>query len=217
MHKHILYSFRRCPYAIRARWSILLCNLDVEIREINLKQKPKDFLRHSSKGTVPVLITKSGVVIEESMEIIKWCIKRKKNEPELIGLNKELTKEINSLIDQNDKIFKKFLDRYKYSNRYIGLEKETEKQLARNILIEWNKLIEENTVDSRDNSWLVGSKQSLADWAIWPFVRQYKLINVDDFNGDKSLKSIRKWLDYFMMHLKYEELMSKHKFWIPNI
>ena len=80
MKNDILYSFRRCPYAIRARWALLICEIKVEIREIDLKNKPLDFLNNSNTKTVPILVKKNSEVIEESLEIIQWAISESKKE-----------------------------------------------------------------------------------------------------------------------------------------
>ena len=80
MTTDILYSFRRCPYAIRVRWALLICELKVEIREIDLKKKPLDFLNKSKSKTVPILIKKNSEVIEESLEIILWALSESKKE-----------------------------------------------------------------------------------------------------------------------------------------
>ncbi len=80
MTNDILYSFRRCPYAIRVRWALMICEIKVEIREINLKNKPLDFLNKSKTKTVPILIKKNSEVIEESLEIILWALSESKKE-----------------------------------------------------------------------------------------------------------------------------------------
>ena len=84
MKNDILYSFRRCPYAIRARWALIICEIKVEIREIDLKNKPLDFLNNSKTKTVPMLIKKNSDVIEESLEIILWALSESKRDIKLI-------------------------------------------------------------------------------------------------------------------------------------
>ena len=92
MKHNILYSFRRCPFAIRARWALLNTHQEVELREVDLKNKPIELIRISKKATVPVLQTTSNKVIDESIEIMIWCLKRSKME-ELLG-DKNTSKEI---------------------------------------------------------------------------------------------------------------------------
>ena len=107
MTNDILYSFRRCPYAIRVRWALLICEIKVEIREIDLKNKPQDFLNNSKTQTVPILIKKNSDVIEESLEIILWALSESKKENiKLIYFPKNKKEDIFGIIDENDKEFK---------------------------------------------------------------------------------------------------------------
>lgn len=117
-----LYSFRRCPYAMRARLGLLFAELKVELREVMLKNKPAQMLAVSPKGTVPVLeLVEDGdsgrLVIEESREIVEWALRQ--NDPQGL-LNTDLV-SANALIDQNDNEFKYWLDRYKYADRHPGV------------------------------------------------------------------------------------------------
>ena len=119
MTNDILYSFRRCPYAIRARLALLICEIKVEIREIDLKNKPQDFLNKSSTKTVPILIKKKSEVIEESLEIILWALSESKKENiKLIYFPDNKKEAILEIINENDKEFKYHLDRFKYASRY---------------------------------------------------------------------------------------------------
>ena len=121
MTNDILYSFRRCPYAIRARWALLICEIRVEIREIDLKNKPLDFLDKSKTKTVPILIKKDSKVIEESLEIILWAISESKKEDfKVIYLPNNKKEEIFKIIKENDNEFKYHLDRFKYATRSVS-------------------------------------------------------------------------------------------------
>jgi len=107
MTTDILYSFRRCPYAIRVRWALLICELKVEIREIDLKNKPLDFLNKSKTKTVPILIKKNSEVIEESLEIILWALSESKKEDiKLIYFPENKKEDIFEIIYENDNEFK---------------------------------------------------------------------------------------------------------------
>ena len=107
MKNDILYSFRRCPYAIRARWALLICEIKVEIREIDLKNKPLDFLNNSKTKTVPILIKKNSEVIEESLEIILWAISESsKKNVKLIYFPNDKKEDIFKIINDNDNEFK---------------------------------------------------------------------------------------------------------------
>ena len=112
---HCLYSFRRCPYAMRARLGILFAELQVELREIILRDKPAPMLAISPKGTVPVLQLSDGTVIEESREIMEWALAQQ--DPQGL-LDAEVLQRASALIEQNDNEFKQWLDRYKYADRH---------------------------------------------------------------------------------------------------
>ena len=119
MTTDILYSFRRCPYAIRVRWALLICDFKVEIREIDLKNKPLDFLNKSKTKTVPILIKKNSEVIEESLDIILWAISESsKQNVKSIYFPDEKKEDIFEIINENDNEFKYHLDRFKYAPRY---------------------------------------------------------------------------------------------------
>ena len=125
MKNDILYSFRRCPYAIRVRWALLICELKVEIREIDLKNKPLDFLNKSKTKTVPILIKKNSEVIEESLEIILWARSESKKENiKLIYFPENKKEDIFEIINENDNEFKYHLDRFKYPTRYLNINEE---------------------------------------------------------------------------------------------
>jgi len=134
MTTDILYSFRRCPYAIRVRWALLICEINVEIREIDLKNKPLDFLNKSKTKTVPILIKKNSEVIEESLEIILWALSESKKENiKLIYFPDNSKEDIFEIINENDKEFKYHLDRFKYSTRYQILMKNFISQMRLNL------------------------------------------------------------------------------------
>ncbi len=208
----ILFSFRRCPYAMRARWAILNCGLDVIIREVSLKDKPLELIQASSKATVPVLIQSNGEVIDESVNIISWALKNSPKKNILQKSNANKNKAINMIIQKNDKLFKYHLDRYKYSNRYQGIDHEIHKKKSKAILKEWDQTIK-NSSKNTGSFWLLEGKQTIADWCIWPFVRQYRLVNPIEFDNDNDLTNIRNWLNYFLESKLFPILMTKYKFW----
>jgi len=212
MNHNILYSFRRCPYAIRARWALLNTNQVVELREVELKNKPIELIHISKKATVPVLITISNEVIDESIEIMTWTIK-KSNMLTLLGdrFNGK-SEEIFSLIDENDKIFKYHLDRFKYGSRYKIEESDSHRQACMEILISLNSRLKDFSEKGKP-LFLVDAKETLADWAIWPFVRQFRIADVAKFDQNHELEFLKRWLNYFLNHEKYPILMKKTKPW----
>ena len=212
MNHNILYSFRRCPYAIRARWALLNTNQVVELREVELKNKPIELIQISKKATVPVLKTNLNKVIDESVEIMVWSIKRS-NMHELFGdNNNEKSKEICSLIETNDKVFKYHLDRFKYASRFNFEEAETHQAAATKILLSLNNRLKEFATKG-EPLFLVDAKESLADWAIWPFVRQFRIADIKKFDQNNEIQYLRCWLNYFFTHEKYPIVMKKNEPW----
>ena len=212
MKHNILYSFRRCPYAIRARWALLNTNQLVELREVDLKNKPIELVEISKKATVPVLKTKSNKVIDESIDIMIWSIK-KSNMNELLGEDDDnQSKEIFNLIETNDKVFKYHLDRFKYASRFNYQDLETHRDAAMKILLSLNNRLK-NCYNSKKDLFLVDAKETLADWAIWPFVRQFRIADITSFDQNSDLKFLRSWLNYFLNHNNYPIVMRKNKPW----
>ena len=195
MSNPILYSFRRCPYAMRARMSLLESDVEVELREVILRDRPEHMMDISPKGTVPVLLLPDGTVIEESLDIMLWSL----SEAWLVGDWKDL-------IEVNDGDFKYHLDRYKYNNRYENvLSSEEHREHAVSIL---------KTYDERlsKQAYLCGDTISLADLALSPFVRQFA--NTDRAWFDQlPLPQLLKWLEGILESDLFKACMVKHKQW----
>ena len=211
MKNHILYSFRRCPYAMRARWAIKTCGLQVELREIDLKDKPDELVRNSIKKTVPLLILNSGQIIQESIDIIFWALNNSNMSNYIIKFYKNnLEKEIIEIIKKNDHEFKYHLDRFKYSSRFNENAKEFHYLESQKFI----KLLG-NILRNKESSnyWLIGNKESIADWSIWPFVRQYKIACESQKILNYFEPSIKTWLDYFENHNTFSAVMHKYKVW----
>ena len=201
----ILFSFRRCPYAMRARIAIKLCSLECEIREINLKLKNKEFLELSPKGTVPVLVLPDDKIIEESMDIIHWAISN--NDPYNLKLkNLEIYNKDMDLISIFDNEFKYHLDRYKYNSRYKGINKEEHKYKARDLLVNLNNSLKEK-------QWLNGENISISDISILPFIRQYRIADIKWFDEKLELPYTNRWLDKFLNSKIFNNVMKKYKIW----
>ena len=193
-----LYTYRRCPYAIRSRLALHQANIDYESIEISLKDKSSEFLALSPKGTVPVLVDVNGEVIEESLEIMLWALNQ--NDPACWLLNDENTSR--TLIDENDLNFKKNLDRYKYADRFPEHSKEyyrSECEIFLNLLND--KL--------QSNNYLMVERISLADAAIFPFVRQFSLVDEDWFLNSRY-QELKKWLNNLINTQMFQEVMRKH-------
>ena len=211
MKHNILYSFRRCPYAIRARWALLNTNQVVELREVELKDKPIQLIEISKKATVPVLKTTLNKVIDESLDIMKWSIERS-NMHKLFGDNNDKSKEIFSLIETNDNQFKYHLDRFKYASRFNFEESETHRAACMKILLSLNNRLKEFSNQGKP-LFLVDAKETLADWAIWPFVRQFRIADIKNFDQNHEIQYLRSWLNYYFTHEKYPIVMKKNELW----
>lgn len=203
---HRLYSFRRCPYAMRARLGILFAELQVELREIVLKNKPAPMLEISPKGTVPVLelINPDGSqqqVIEESREILEWALEQ--HDPQGL-LNTDLA-SVKALIDQNDNEFKHWLDRYKYADRYPEFTQQDYRQKGEVFLQSLETLLTKN-------KYLLGDTISLADIGIMPFVRQFAHVDRGVFYS-LPYPYLQAWLKDWLDHPKFQQVMVKFQPW----
>ena len=197
-----LYSFRRCPYAMRARLGILFAELQVELREITLKNKPPQMLAISPKGTVPVLQLLDGTVIEESREIMIWALAQQ--DPQGL-LHDAALHEANVLIDKNDNEFKHWLDRYKYADRHLEMSQTEYRQKGEVFL----QLLEELLTK---NPYLLGKGITLADIGIMPFVRQFAHVNRDVFYN-LPYPNLQRWLQDWLQHPLFLQAMTKFEPW----
>lgn len=197
-----LYSFRRCPYAIRARLGILFASLQVELREITLKNKPSQMLEISPKGTVPVLQLSNGVVIEESREIMAWALEKK--DPHNL-LDTKILHQANALIDKNDNEFKYWLDRYKYADRHHEMTQTEYRQQGEAFLDVLEALLSKN-------AYLLGDSVSIADIGIMPFVRQFAHVDRDVFYS-LPYPNLQQWLQRWLEHPLFLQTMIKFQPW----
>ena len=203
----ILYSFRRCPYAMRARLALAVSCVDYELREVSLKSKPTDFLSASPKGTVPVLVLPGGQVIDESLDIMRWALAQ--NDPD--GWLKHPVDEMLALIAGNDGHFKHALDRYKYPNRYpreSGADTQAFALGHRLKAANWLTKLESRL----SQSWLFGSQPSLADMATLPFVRQFAHTDAVWF-ATEPWPMLQTWLARFEASALFEAVMAKQEPW----
>ncbi len=203
----ILYSFRRCPYAIRARLALLVSKIEFELREIELKNKPKIMLTLSPKGTVPILHLDNGRVIDESLEIMLWSLQQ--SDPENWLPTCQLLKQQNlALIERNDNEFKPVLDRYKY---WVRHPEKTQSEY-RSDTEPFLKNLEQQLTQK---PFLFYNKPKIADIAIFPFVRQFANVDLSWFNTAPYPK-LRKWLNTFIETQLFSTAMTKHSTWVPN-
>jgi len=198
----ILYSFRRCPYAIRARMALIYAGVDVELREILLRNKPVAMLEVSPKGTVPVLVFSDGSILDESYKIMCWAIEQ--NDPD--SWHKAIgTIEFDELIQINDGLFKKSLDYYKYSDRYPENSMEYYRSKAEFFLL----ILEQKLLASQ---YLLGPTVTLADVAVFPFIRQFSLVEPAWFDCS-PYANVRRWLKVLLDTEIFHTAMKKQVVW----
>ena len=192
----ILYSFRRCPYAMRARLALRYAGVPVQIVEVSLKAKPAEMLALSPKGTVPVL-SLDGRVLEESLEIMRWALAQ--NDPQGWGL--EGDERIDVLIARNDSEFKVHLNHYKYAERYPEHSREHYRQQAEVILADL-----EQHLDGRP--YLLADHPSLADAALLPFIRQFAGVEPQWF-AEAPYPRLRAWLQGWLESELFKAIMAR--------
>lgn len=200
----ILYSFVRCPYAMRARMGLLESKINCIIREVDLKNKPSSMLEISPKGTVPILILKTRV-IDQSLDIVNYALEQ--NDPfNIQKYTKEKQKEIQELIANNDIEFTKLLRTYKYPERYPEDSQELCKhQIETKFLDKYEKMLDGNLFLFR--------LKSIADITILPFIRQFAIVDQDWFYNS-NYKNIIGWLKRMTNNDDFQNIiMAKHQPW----
>ena len=202
----ILYSFVRCPYAMRARMALKLTKIKCEIREVRLNNKPKHMIDMSPKGTVPVLVLENNI-IDESNEIIDWALSfNNVFDGNLDEDQKDLTSRLIELFDSK---FKYNLDRYKYATRYENIDINKHKMECLKILINLEDLI------SKDE-WFLGKSINKLDISILPFIRQFRIADTDWFDKQNQITGIQQILDNFLNSKLFKDIMFKYDVWTEN-
>ena len=223
----ILYSFRRCPYAMRARLGLHLSSLNPQVREIILKNKPAEMLEISPKGTVPVLviqpenqdesITNEWLILEESLDIINYSLSHYpatnyeylcKGEYDLL-IKSLADKDAKALIDINDNEFKSWLDKYKYADRHLEFTEEYYREKACKFIA-----ILETKLSNTEH--LFAHSPTYADFAIFPFVRQFAHVNRSWFE-QSPYSHVRKWLTHHIESDLFQSVMYKYPLWLDDI
>ena len=198
----ILYSFRRCPYAMRARMAIHISGQKCELREVLLRNKPPSMLEYSAKGTVPVLILQDGNVIDESLDVIDWALNL--NDPDDWQRSKD-TKKTKELIKINDGEFKYHLDRYKYSKRYDNEDPEFHRKKCL-------KFIESINNELNNSKYIFDDNISYADIVLLPFIRQFRIADIEWFDS-LPYNNLKKWLSGFLDSTLLNSIMKKYDLW----
>lgn len=200
MREPVLYSFRRCPFAMRARLALAISHIRYALREVHLSRKPAAMLDASPKGTVPVLVLDEGTVLDESLLIMRWALDR--NDPE--GW---LERDDPDLIAHTDGAFKHDLDRYKYPDRY-GSDALAHRECGLQFL---------SMIDARLSACgqLCGARRGMADAAIMPFVRQFAAVDSDWFAA-QPIAHVQAWLAGHLGSPLFLLTMERVAPWLPE-
>lgn len=201
----ILYSFRRCPYAIRARMTLHYAGVELEHREVALAHKPKSMLEASAKGTVPVLVLPTGEVLDESLDVMDWALAQ--HDPDEWRASAKSPQTIR-FIEANDGPFKHWLDRYKYSDRYPERSAEDYCNDAHPYLRALDAALQ-------DKAFLAGDSLGYVDVAVFPFVRQFAGVDQASFTA-LDLPSLAIWLEHLLDSRVFLDVMEKRPPWNPD-
>ena len=200
----ILWSFRRCPYAMRARLAVKASGQEVHLREILLRDKPELFLKASAKGTVPVLQLPDGTVIDESRDVMFWALSLSDPHNWLAPYHRDKQAVISHL-ESLDGVFKHHLDRYKYATRYEDADEASHQAEGAVFLAKWNDILAHQAA-------LSGDKLGLLDYATLPFVRQFRIANTEWFDA-QDWPALHAWLQAFLNSALFASIMEKYKPW----
>ena len=196
----ILYSFRRCPYAMRARMALVASGAVVELREVLLKDKPPELLAASPKATVPVLVLSDGRVVEQSLDIMQWALEHSDPLGWLEGAVLE-----SDWISECDGGFKHWLDRYKYADRYPEHTAEDYRKNAEGFIQQL-----EDRLSSTD--WMGGDAANAVDVALFPFIRQFAGVDPSWWQN-APYPGVRRWLENWLNGALFSAIMTKYPRW----
>ena len=200
----ILWSFRRCPFAMRARLAIAASGQIVQLREILLRDKPAAFLATSAKGTVPVLDLRDGTVIEESRDIMMWALGA--NDPDgWLDISQKQPDKVKTFLDNVDGPFKNDLDRYKYASRYEVSAAWQHRENGAQFLAELDRSL-------RLTGALSGSGLGFMDFATLPFIRQFRIADPEWFDA-QPWPYLHRWLQEFLGSAAFLRVMLKYPPW----
>jgi glutathione S-transferase len=190
---------------MRARMALRYAGVDVEIREISLREKPQSMLLASPKGTVPVLIQPNGQVIEQSLEIMEWALNQRDVDDWMLRSFSELKSHADALIAENDGPFKQALDRYKYADRYPEFPMEHYRAQGELFLKRLEELLSYH-------NYLLRDQLAQVDIAIFPFVRQFSMVDEHWFDATHYSK-LKVWLSNLKDSQLFNDIMQKHPVW----
>ncbi|PCK09460.1 MAG: glutathione S-transferase [Alteromonadaceae bacterium] len=206
----IFYSFRRCPYAIRARMAIAYAGVPVQLREVVLKHKPDEMLAASPKGTVPVLLASDSQTLsktllktlEQSLDIMHWAIAMRDEDDWIRCMRGEVGCESTRLLDETDGDFKRNLDRYKYADRHPDTCAAQSRQ-------DGEVFLQELELRLKQHRYLFDDQVSFVDVAIFPFVRQFAHVDREWFY-QSTYTALQVWLDRILTSTLFLGVMKKY-------
>lgn len=193
---------------MRARLALVASQTEVELREIILRDKPEHMVQLSPKATVPVLWLPDGTVIDESLDIMLWALQQ--NDPEgWLVLTDDQKTDATTLLEQLDNTFKHHLDRYKYASRH-NTDPQEHLQVCLDILLQWEQRIAQN------KGYLLSGQAKYIDFALLPFVRQFRMPDPNVFDRHNDLPNLQQWLNNYLKSGFYEKIMLKYALWQPG-
>ena len=201
----VLYSFRRCPYAMRARMALAASGIRVALREVVLRDMPASLLACSPKATVPVLLLSDGRVIDESRDIIDWVLAENDPQQWLPTTGDDAQGAVKRLIDENDYSFKQHLDHYKYADRHPQHPASVYRSRGERFLQQLEQHLQQH-------GWLLSDRMGVADVAIFPFVRQFALVDKPWFDSTPWPR-LHAWLNDFLESALFMQVMKKYPQW----
>ena len=204
----VLYSLQHCPYAMRARFAILMAQQKVQIRPIVMKEKPTEMILSSPKATVPVLVIKDDQVIDESLDIMLWALNLSDPENLLYSHDEKALPEMLKVITENDDEFKPSLEKYKRAKRFHGDDLEE----CRSECEPFVQMLEQRLSKHR---YFMGSTPSLLDIALLSFIRQFSKVNKTEFADDRY-KNLSRWLRNHIQSRLFARAMFKYPLWLEN-
>lgn len=204
----ILYSLRNCPYAMRARMAIFKSSQMVLLRDLVLSNKPEEMMQASPKGTVPVLVLDNGTVVEESFDVMLWALYESDPRDLLHSLDENILPEMLKLINEFDNEFKACLEQYKCAKRY----QEDNIEECRVACQQYLQKLEQRLAK---HDFLMSDKESLADIALIPFIRQFARVERQWYLQSPYPK-VRLWLNNYLQSAMFSKVMAKHPLWLDS-
>ena len=200
----VLYRFRRCPYCMRAHMALKYAGIKVELREVELNNMPPQALNVSPQGTVPVLVLADGSINDESWDIVKWALRQ--NDPDnWLGENESHLLDAEILVETNDFSFKEDLDHYKYADRFPEHSQQHYREACEEFIEELEDMLGEN-------KYLLTDQLTLADIGVFPFIRQFSLVDKEWFD-QSPYRNVQRWLQALIDSELFQQVFQKHVPW----